>query len=215
MHGRSVIWLRFRYRQFGERVGIDSHTFRPVVIEPLGADGKPVAPTWEVSSIDTGPFAPGDFKAAQPRPAQLSISSRLQTIAPARAARRLGWTPLWLRRSFRNLPLQYAQLQLLSHDPPVPRRTTHGMYFAYGRGTDRIQLSEARSRERIYWLEAGGDPLPGTLLLRRGVPQGNRLITRDCQAMIHTGSVWVTVEGWNAAASLCVDAARALVRVPK
>ena len=89
------------------------------------------------------------------------------------------------------------------------------MYFAYGRGTDRIQLSEARSREPIYWLEAGGTRLPGTVLLRRGVPQGSGLITRDCQALIHTGGVWVTVEGWNAAASQCVDAARALVQLPK
>jgi hypothetical protein len=213
--GRSIIWLRFAYRQFGERVGIDAHTYRPVVIEPLGRSGRPVAPIWKVASIETGPYAARDFDAARPGVPRLSISSRFRAVAPAKAARLLGWTPLWLGSSFRKLPLGSAQLQILTHDPPVPRRTTHGMYLAYGRGADRIQLSEARARERIYWLEFGGDPRPGALLLRRSVPQGSRVIKRDCQAMLRTGGVWVTVEGWNAAASLCVDAARALVKIPK
>lgn len=213
--GRKVIWLRFEYRQFGERVGIDADTFRPIVIEPLGPNGKPIAPSWRVASIETGPYIPSDFNAPPPGSPHLSISGRLRAIVPAKAPRVLGWTPMWLGRSFRNLPLQFSQLERLQHDPPVPRRITRGMYFAYGRGADQIQLSEAKARERIFWLENGGDPQPGTLLLRRGVPQGNRLITRDCQAMIRTGGIWVTVEGWNAAASLCVDAARSLVRLPK
>jgi len=38
-------------------------------------------------------------------------------------------------------------------------------------------------------------------------------IKRDCQAQVHTAGVWVTIEGWNRAAALCIDAARALVKV--
>src|SRR5205085_1427463 len=56
--GRSVIWLRFAYGLFGERVGIDARTYRPVVIEPLGARGRPVEPTWRVTEIGTGPYRP-------------------------------------------------------------------------------------------------------------------------------------------------------------
>jgi len=210
--GRSVIWLRFAYGLFGERVGIDAGTYRPVVIEPLGARGGPVEPTWRVAEIGTGPYRPSDFRAGKPV-ASLSISSHLQTIAPNRAARRVGWTPVWLGRSFRGLPLQYAQLQLLSHDPPVPVRLTKGVYFAYGRGADRIQLSEAKAREPIYWLEPGGAPAPGTALLRRSLATGPGPVKRTCRAQVHAAGVWVTVEGWNQAASLCVDAARALARV--
>ena len=212
--GRSVVWLRFGYRQFGERVGVDARTYRPLVIEPLGRNGKPVKPFWTIARIGTGPYRAQDFEAPRSVP-RLSIrTGQLDAIAPGAAPRRLGWAPLWLGHAFRNLPLQYVQVQNLLHEQPR-RPTTHGAYFAYGRGADRIQLSEARSRERIYWLEVGGDPHPGTLLLRRGVPQGSGVIKRDCQAMIHREGVWVTVEGWNAAASLCVDAARALVRLPK
>ena len=97
----------------------------------------------------------------------LNISSHLQTIAPNGAARLVGWTPVWLGRSFRGLPLQYAQLQLLSHDPPVPVRLTKGVYFAYGRGADRIQISEAKAREPIYSPQPGGTPARGTALVRR------------------------------------------------
>jgi hypothetical protein len=208
--GRSVIWLRFAYGLFGERVGIDARTYRPVVIEPLGARGRPVEPTWRVTEIGTGPYRPSDFRAGKPV-AFLNISSHLQTIAPNRAVRRVGWTPVWLGRSFRGLPLQHAQLQLLSHDPPVPVRLTKGVYFAYGRGADRIQLSEAR--EPIYWLEPGGAPAPGTALLRRSLATGPGPVKRTCRAQVHAAGVWVTVEGWNQAASLCVDAARALARV--
>jgi hypothetical protein len=132
---------------------------------------------------------------------------------PSRAGRVVGWTPVWLGRRFRGLPLQYAQLQLLSHDPPVPRRLTKGVYFAYGRGADRIQISEAKAREPIYWLPPGGAPAPGTALLRRAPVSGPGPIKRDCQAQVHTAGVWVTIEGWNRAASLCIDAARALVKV--
>lgn len=210
--GRSVIWLRFAYRLFGERVGIDARTYRPVVIEPLGPQGQPVAPTWTVAEIGTGPYRSSDFRAGKPV-ASLSISSRLETIVPSRAGRLVGWTPVWLDRRFRGLPLQYAQLQLLSHDPPVPRRLTKGVYFAYGRGADRIQISEAKAREPIYWLPPGGAPAPGTALLRRAPVSGPGPIKRDCQAQVHTAGVWVTIEGWNRAASLCIDAARALVKV--
>lgn len=210
--GRSVIWLRFDYRSFGERVGIDAQTYRPVVIEPLGPQGKPVAPIWTVTEIGTGPYRPSDFNAGK-AVANLSISSRLRTIAPSSAARLVGWTPVWLGRAFRGLPFQSAQLQLLSHDPPVPRRTTKGVYFAYGRGTDRIQISEATTRESIYWLAPGGVPAPGTALLRRLPVRGSGPIKRDCQAQVRAAGVWVTIEGWNRAASLCVDAARALVKV--
>jgi len=210
--GRSVIWLRFAYRLFGERVGIDARTYRPVVIEPLGPQGQPVAPTWTVTEIGTGPYRSSDFRAGKPV-ASLSISSRLETIVPSRAGRVVGWTPVWLGRRFRGLPLQYAQLQLLSHDPPVPSRLTKGVYFAYGRGADRIQISEAKAREPIYWLPPGGAPAPGTALLRRAPVSGPGPIKRDCQAQVHTAGVWVTIEGWNRAASLCIDAARALVKV--
>jgi len=210
--GRSVIWLRFAYRLFGERVGIDARTYRPVVIEPLGPQGQPVAPTWTVAEIGTGPYRSSDFRAGKPV-ASLSISSRLETIVPSRAERVVGWTPVWLGRRFRGLPLQYAQLQLLSHDPPVPRRLTKGVYFAYGRGADRIQISEAKAREPIYWLPPGGAPAPGTALLRRAPVSGPGPIKRDCQAQVHMAGVWVTIEGWNRAASLCIDAARALVKV--
>ena len=212
--GRRVIWLRFAYRPFGERVGIDARTYRPVVIEPLDRIGKPVAPFWTVSRIGTGAYRPQDFKAPRSVPHLDIRTGQLRATTPGAAARRLGWTPVWLGRAFRGLSLQYTQIQDLLHEQPR-RPTTHGAYFAYGRGTDRIQLSEARTRERIYWLEIGGDPKPGTLLLRRGVPRGSGMIKSDCQAMIHTQGVWVTVEGWNAAASLCVDAARALARLPK
>jgi hypothetical protein len=210
--GRSVIWLRFAYGLFGERVGIDARTYRPVVIEPLGARGRPVEPTWRVTEIGTGPYRSSDFRAGKPV-ASLSISSRLETIVPSRAGRLVGWTPVWLGRRFRGLPLQYAQLQLLSHDPPVPSRLTKGVYFAYGRGADRIQISEAKAREPIYWLGPGGAPAAGTALVRRVPVTGPGLVKRDCQAQVHVAGVWVTVEGWNQAASLCVDAARALVRV--
>ncbi len=175
---------------------------------------NPMSIEREVAAIETGPYRPSDFKAGR-AVAHLSISSTLKPIAPAKATRLLGWTPLWLGRSFRNLPLQYTQLQLLTHDPPVPRRTTRGVYFAYGRGADRIQLSESRAREQIYWLEVGGNPKPGTLLLRRATIEGSGPVKRDCQALIHTGGVWVTVEGWNAASRLCVDAARKLVRIAR
>ena len=210
--GRSVIWLRFDYRLFGERVGIDAQTYRPVVIEPLGARGKPVEPIWRVTQIGTGPYRPSDFRAGK-SVTRLSISSHLQMIAPTKAAQLVGWTPVWLGHSFRGRPLQYAQLQLLSHDPPVPRRLTKGVYFAYGRGADRIQISEATAREPIYWLEPGGAPAPGTARLRRTRVTGPGPVTRTCQAQVHAAGVWVTVEGWNQAASLCVDAARALVRL--
>ncbi|HST15795.1 MAG TPA: hypothetical protein VLJ44_13185, partial [Gaiellaceae bacterium] len=210
--GRSVIWLRFAYRLFGERVGIDAKTYSPVVIEPLGARGKPVEPTWRVTEIGTGPYRPSDFRARKPV-AFLNISSHLQTIAPTKAARLVGWTPVWLGRSFRGIPLQYAQLQLLSHDPPVPVRLSKGVYFAYGRVADRIQVSEAKAREPIYWLAPGGAPAPGTALLRRAPVTGLGLVKRTCQAQVHADDVWVTVEGWNRAASLCIAAARALARV--
>ena len=210
--GRSVIWVRFDYRLFGERVGIDAHTYRPVVIEPLGPQGKPVQPIWTVTEIGTGPYRPADFKVGKPV-AAFSGGARLRPIAATRAARLLGWTPVWLGRSFRGRSLQYTQLHLLSHDPPVPRRLTKGVYFAYGRGADRIQISEAKAREPIYWPQPGGAPAPGTALLRRTTVTGPGPITRDCQAQVRAAGVWVTVEGWNQAASLCIDAARALVRV--
>ena len=209
--GRSVIWLRFAYGLFGERVGIDAQTYRPVVIEPLGARGRPVEPTWRVTEIGTGPYRRSDFRAGK-SVAFLNISSHLQTIAPNGAARLVGWTPVWLGCSFRGLPLQYAQLQLLSHDPPVPVRLTKGVDFAYGRGADRIQISEAKAREPIYWPQPGGTPARGTALVRRTPVTGRGPVKRDCQAQVHVAGVWVTVEGWNRAASLCVDAARALVR---
>ncbi|HEY2776738.1 MAG TPA: hypothetical protein VGI77_02455 [Gaiellaceae bacterium] len=211
--GRSVVWLRFEYRVFGERVGIDAQTYRPVVIEPLGPRGKPVAPIWTVTEIGTGPYRASDFKARK-LVASLNISSHLQAIAPTKAARLLGWAPVWLGRSFRSLPLQYTQLQVLSHDPPVPRRTTKGVYLAYGRGADRIQISEAKAREPIYWPHPLGAPAPGTALLLRAPVNGpGQRIRRACQAQVHVAGVWVTVEGWNQAAPLCIDAARALVRL--
>jgi hypothetical protein len=211
--GHSVVWLHFDYRQFGERVGVDARSYRPVVIEPLGRNGGPIAPTWVVRAIGTGQYVASDFRAARPVP-HLSVSSHLEKIAPTKAARLVGWTPLWLGRSFGRLPLLQSQLQLLTHDPPEPRQTTKGVYFAYGRLADRIQLSESKDREQIYRLQLGGGPPTGTALLRRQRVVGRGPIKRECQAQVHTAGVWVTVEGWNESSTRCIDAARALVRVP-
>ena len=211
--GRRVIWLRFDYRLFGERVGVDEHTYRPVVIEPLNPDGTPAGEIWRVRSIDTRAFRPHDFKSAHPAPPSTSMhGSGYRVIAPSRAAGLLGWTPVWLGRSFHALPLQHTQLQELIHVQPASP-TTSGVQFSYGRGANRLQLTEAQALESTYWLLGLGIPEPGTALLFRSVAVGPGPIKRTCQALLRTGGTWVAVEGWNQASSRCIDAARALVKI--
>jgi hypothetical protein len=211
--GHNVIWLRFDYRQFGERVGVDSRTERPVVIEPLDQQGKPTSPTWSVVSIGTGPYRARDFVGRRDV-RQVSIASQFRMIVPDRASALVGWTPLWLGRSFRSLPLESTQLQAMVRNLPLPRRTAHGVLFSYGHLADRIQLMEGQEFERSFWPEPGPGPRPGTAWLRRGVVMGGGPIKRTCQALTRIGDVWVSVEGWNAASTRCIDAARALVRLP-
>jgi hypothetical protein len=211
VHGRSVIWLGFDYRLFGERVGIDVQTYRPVVIEPLNANGTPTAQSWVIASIDTGPHRASQFKTAHPALHTSTRTGRLRMVAPTKAARLLDWRPLWLGKSFRGLPLQYGQLQQLIHEQP-PRPTTRGFMLAYGRGTDRIQISEARTREQIYDIGPGGAPAAGTAFLTRTRATGGP-ITRQCQAQLRSAGIWLTITGWNQASSLCIDAARALVTI--
>jgi hypothetical protein len=211
--GKTVIWLTFDYRLFGERVGIDEHTYRPVVIEPLNPDGTPAKEVWRVAAIDTRPYRPHDFESAHPFPANTSSrGGNFRMIAPSRAAHLLGWTPLWLGASFRGLPLQHTQLQDLIHVQPVSP-TTHGVDLSYGRGANRIQLTEAQTVEGTFWLPGLGIPKPGTAVVRRSVLSGPGPITRDCQALLHMKGIWVNIEGWNQASSRCMDAARALVRI--
>jgi hypothetical protein len=212
-HGRSVIWLRFDYRLFGERVGIDSHTYRPVVIQPLDANGAPARQSWQVTAIGSGPYRARELTPAHPAPAHTSMrGANFRLIVPTRAARVLGWTPLWLGESFRGLPLRYAQLQDLIHEQPASP-ATHGIMLAYGRGANRIQLTEARTVEGTFWLLGLGMPEPGTTIVLRGVVSGSGPIKRTCQALVRAGGAWVNVEGWNQASSLCVAAARGLVRI--
>lgn len=213
-HGRNVIWLRFHYSRFGERVGIDEHTYRPIVIEWLNSDGSTAKPVWMVTAIGTGPYRPSDFKVDRPRPQVGQTSSQVSPpTTPARVVRLLGWSPLWLGKSFRGLPLQHSQFMKLVHEPPHPRRTTNAVLFSYGRGADRIQLMEAKEQEQIYWLGATGNLRPGTALLRTGKVSGSGPIKRDCQAVVHAAGVWVAVEGWNQSSVRCIDAARALVKL--
>lgn len=211
--GRSVIWLRFDYRLFGERVGVDEHTYRPIVIEPLDPDGTPSAQVWRVTAIDTRPYRPRDFTSTHAFPASSSAhGANFRMVAPSRAAPILGWTPLWLGTAFRGLPLQHTQLQDLVYVQPSPR-TIHTVLLAYGRGANRIQLTEAKTVEGAFWLPGLGVPAPGTAVLRRSVVSGPGPITRDCQALLRVGGVWVNIEGWNGASSRCMDAAHALVRI--
>lgn len=211
--GRNVIWLRFDYRLFGERVGIDEHTYRPVVIEPLNPDGSPADQVWRITAIDTRPYRPREFESAHPFPAGTSMrGANFRMVAPSRAAGLLGWTPTWLGRSFRSLPLQYTQLQDVVHEVPASP-TTHRVMLAYGRGANRIQLTEAKTVEATFWLLGLGVPEPDTAIVVRSVASGGGPVTRTCQALLRTGGIWVKVEGWNQASSLCVDAARALVSI--
>lgn len=211
--GRSVIWLRFDYRLFGERVGVDEHTYRPIVLEPLNANGTPAAQVWRVKAIDTRPYRPRDFTVAHPPPANVSAhGANFRMVAPSRTARILGWTPLWLGTAFRDLPLQHTQLQDLVYVQPSPR-TIHTVLLAYGRGANRIQLTEAKTVEGTFWLRGLGVPGPGTAVLRRSVVSGPGPIKRDCQALLRVGGVWVNIEGWKGASLRCMDAARTLVRI--
>jgi hypothetical protein len=131
-------------------------------------------------------------------------------VAPSRAAALLGWTPRWLGQAFGSLPLQYAQLRDVTRPGAPP---TRGVTLAYGRTANRIQLTEGTTVESTFWLLGLGVPDPGTLILRRDVITGPGPIKRSCEALLHSGGVWVSIEGWNQASSRCVDAARALVRL--
>lgn len=211
--GRRVIWLRFDYRLFGERVGIDERTYRPIVIEPLDSDGTPAKQIWRVTAIDTRAYRPHDFTPAHPFPVNSSMrGANFRMVAPSRVTGLLGWRPWSLGKSFRGLPVESAQLQDLIHERPVAP-TTHGVLFAYGHGANRIQLTEARALESTYWLTGLGIPEPGTALLFHPVVSGPGPIKRSCQLLLRRGGIWVGVEGWNQASSLCVEAARALVRM--
>lgn len=211
--GQSVIWLRFDYRLFGERVGVDEHTYRPVVIEPLDPDGTPARQIWRIRAIDTRAYRPHDFESAHSHRGDKSMrGGNFHLIDPSKAASRLGWVPLWLGPSFRGLPLQHTQLQDLIHVKPASP-TTHGANISYGRGADRIQLTEAKTVEATYWLLGLGVPKPGTALLFYPVVSGPGPITSSCQALLRVSGVWVNVEGWNQSSTRCIDAARALVRI--
>jgi hypothetical protein len=211
--GRRVVWLRFDYRLFGERVGVDERTYRPIVIEPLDSDGTPARQVWRVAAIDTRAYRPHDFTRAHPFPLNSSMrGANFRMVAPSRVTGLLGWRPWWLGKSFQGLPLQSAQLQGLIHERPVAP-TTHGVALAYGHGANRIQLTEARALESTYWLTGLGIPEPGSALLFHPVVSGPGPIERSCQLLLRTGGIWVSVEGWNQASSRCVDAARALVRM--
>lgn len=209
-----VIWLRFAYRLFGERVGVDEHTYRPVVIEPLDADGTRSSQIWKVAAIDTRAYRRRDFTRSGPRPSSTSVRSlSYAMIDPSRAARILGWPPLWLGASFGALPLQYTEYSTLVREQPLPRQTTRALVLAYGRTANRIQLTEAEAVEAASWLRGLGLPAPGTALVLRPSVTGSGLITSDCQALVHTRGVWVQIEGWNQSSSRCIEAARALVRI--
>jgi hypothetical protein len=212
--GHHVIWLRFAYRLFGERVGVDEHTYRPVGIEPLNPDGTRARQIWKVDAIDTRAYRGRDFRPSRPRPSSTSVRSLSYTmIAPSRAARILGWPPLWLGASFGTLPLQYTEYSTLVREQPLPRRRTRGLVLAYGRTANRIQLTEAKAVEAASWLGGPGLPASGTALLLHPSVTGSGPITSDCQALVHTRGVWVQIEGWNQSSSRCVEAARALVRI--
>jgi hypothetical protein len=209
--GRRVIWLGFDYRLFGERVGVDEHTYRPVVIEPLNPNGTPAHEIWRVLAIDTRRHRRIDFTSTQPFKRSATLrAANFRIVAPSRVPSLLGWRPWWLGKAFGSLPLEYAQLQdvIRSGSP-----TTRAITVAYGRGANRLALTEARTVESTFWLLGLGIPDDGTLILRREVVNGSGPVKRSCQALLHSGGVWVSIEGWNQASSRCVEAARALVRL--
>lgn len=168
-------------------------------------------PNESVVKLSTGAKRP--VVPARPYPVETSMrGGNFRLIAPAKAAARLGWEPLRLGASFRSLPLQHTQLQDLIHVRPASP-TTHGIIFSYGRGANRIRLTEAKTVEATYWLVGLGIPRPGTALLFFPLVSGPGPIKRSCQALLRAGGIWVQVEGWNEASSLCVDAARSLARI--
>ena len=213
--GRSVTWLRFDYRLFGERVGVDRHTYRPIVIEPLNPDGSIASEIWRVRSIDTRAYRREDFTSAHPSPAETSMhGAGFRMVVAAHAASLLGWTPVWLGTSFRGLPLRYTQLQVVIHERPASG-TTRTVTLSYGRGANIVRLTEAKTVEGTFWLRGLGVPDPGTAVLRRDAVTGPGPVEHECRALLRVGGAWVQVEGWNRSASRCTDAARTVARIPR
>src|SRR5262249_2928020 len=130
--GRPVVWLRFPgVGLFGERVAVDASTYRPVVVAALGANGEPAAPVWRVRAISTLPRRAAGFAPPPRAPRGRGRRRPLRGVAPARAARLLGWMPLWLGHSFGDAPAGAAQLQSLT--TTARRSATTLLVLSYGR----------------------------------------------------------------------------------
>jgi hypothetical protein len=205
--GRPVVWLRFPdVGLFGERVGVDATTYRPVVVAALDAHGRPVAPVWHVHAISTLPRRAADFAPPPPAPRESGGGHLLRQVAPARAASLLGWTPLWLGSSFGDLPPGSAQLESLT--TTSRKGPTTLLALSYGRGLDRIMLLEGREPGLGFRL---GAPVPETEL-GVPVPRDGRVVVHvqsgRCDAALRAGGLWVSISNWQG--SGCLAAARAL-----
>jgi hypothetical protein len=203
--GRQVIWLTLPDGSSRQRVAIDAATYRPRVIEELGSNGKPEPLVWQVRTIEMVPRERADFVVPPAVPESGAQISPLASVSPAKAASLLGWTPVWLGRSFSGLTLGAVQPLRVTESHGVPVTEKRGLLLNYnGRNSIRVTIQEGRLPGLIDGFSPL-DPLPtaGEAVLTN--------LSTGCRAQVETNGVWMTIIGFSNDA--CIGVARALVPI--
>ncbi|MDQ2909968.1 MAG: hypothetical protein M3R39_02975, partial [Actinomycetota bacterium] len=184
LSGTHVIWLRFRggptspvTAQPSYEVAIDASTYRPLYLQTLNEQGKPVTETaMELLSVDRIASVPPSAPAA-PLPAgtrTMAGIDSLGVLSLAQAASFMTRPGLWLGSEFGGLPLVRIEGQRYSYGQAAKfseiKRHWRGLQLIYGSADEYGHPIDGKP-----WLELteqtdpihgpGNPPLDGTLVM--------------------------------------------------
>jgi hypothetical protein len=215
--GHHVIWLEFQ--RLGQQVAVDQTSYRPVAFTSF--PGSRTGPELRyVPVIATIPRNAANF--VEP-PSRTTIAGLQQNpgsaVAPRRAASVLGWTPIWLGRSFGGFTLASSQITRLTAstvagigrvpvtDYTIGSEQARGYRLSYSRGAGTITIDESTSPIVVANLMVPAQALPAGGAAALGGPPSET----SCVAELRAGSLWVRVQGF--ANNACTAVVRSLARV--
>jgi hypothetical protein len=210
--GHHVFWIGFKVdANQRERVAVDSSTYRPLVHDTVLLGHVVIRA--RVVTAEKLSYTPSAFarpKLSSDRPPVIGNVVRTTHLSLAAAERALAGRAASLGSQFAGLALTDARLDSLRTGYGVlsnkPIAKSVGVEFVYGKGSQRggtgpyLRLSEALSPQMAYWGQATQHVAPGMLSLttfassqvERGKPNQGRPFW---VGQLHTGRLWVTVEG--------------------
>jgi hypothetical protein len=177
LKGRKVDWLVFRTSDGSERVALDAHSHKPVLL--AGDHGLRL----RIGTIETIPYAATDFSRPSPDEVPLPPSIGRATDEgdlPLEAGAIAAAMPnaLWAGKTLNGLPLVKAERQTLhtAFSGKKPPLEGPGLELDYGsldsrgrldRSQPYVRISESPSRDLAFgnqWgFTGGGDPAAGQL----------------------------------------------------